>query len=608
MTAQPTKPLLKRGVTIQLKDGSTIVLSREVASKLNVVRSPLEYLLNVEGRTEDEAYQTVIPVDYYPAQNIRQYLKLMERIDKREELADIRLSQLFGLLLDAMYMGNETGYTNLADYIIATVYASREMGDNVKAEIRRIYLAGPPEPKRLLIQRRLAELNQTLTLKNVRNLHVTRMFSESRNVNVNTAIDNQGKILLLYSDLKPRSRYGKHKSIAYYDEVSPGREKLINSLLSRSNVEEMRVGGVIKQGIITVGEIRMKSKWMDSRNLIKYPSDQSEGRQLITRIGQSAVWQVSPYGSKLLTSDWNNTIKIYNLTDNSLVFEHKAHKHYLGDSAFRFESYVMGNWGHYLVLIYSSDDQDEGTLIELFAIDKTTSAGGQSIEGNKLLFEILIPIWTEDKEIAIDPYRRLVYIVYHSAQSQSVKVLLPGNSGYNVSIILVINFKGQVLHRYANREFAEFEFYVTVRQVLTHEAEYWSGEDEPLFGMTKEDLQYIEPQPNYTEIGDMAPIKLPAYEVWPNASTNSYQSYVSREPDSDNLWIRDSTDGFKVLALVKKNIGGFSKAVSSANGDYIVTIENRAVDDYNLSVMQTVLYTDDEVKIIRNILEGEKTT
>ena len=601
MAAHSTKLPLKHGVTIQLDDGSTIALSREVASKLNVVRSPIEYLLNVEGKSEDEAYQTVIPVDYYPAQNIRQYLKLMAKIDKREELANIRLSQLFGLLLDAMYMGNETSYTNLVDYILATVYASRNASKKVKAEIRRIYLAGPPEPKRL-IQRRLAELNQTLSLKNVRSMNITTEYDWLAEINERLAVDNQGKILFFYE---------KDKSTEYYDETSQRREKLIRSLLGDRFKVAFRTNGVIEGEVVVIGAFTTKT---GGRGLVKY-LPQKIRNPLITTIGSSssysASWDVSPHGSRLLVIDEDHMIKIYDLADNSLLFQHDVHKDYSGDYTFRLESYKMDNWGQYLLLAYDpynpdDPDSDEGIVIKLFTIDKTTSALGQPIGKNEPLFEILLPIWSPDKEVAVDPYRRLIYIALHPSEYSLFEVLRPNyQGGYPVSIILVINFKGQVLHRYVNSEFTQFNFYLTVRQLLTYEREYWDRRDEPWFSMAKEDLQYIESQPNYAKVGDMTPVKLPAYELWPNASATNYQLDIDGDPESDNFWMRDPTDGFKVLALVKKNTGYDNTLVSSANGDYIVTIENKIDDDYNLSVLQTVLYTDEQTKTIRNILEGK---
>ncbi len=590
MAAHSTKPILKRGVTIQLDDGSTVTLNRQVASKLNLVRSPIEYLLNVEGRTEDEAYKTVVPVDYYPAQYIRQYLELMTKIDKREQLPNIRLSQLFSLLLMAMYMGNETSMTNLADYILATVYASREMADNVKAEIRRMYSGGPPEAKRL-ISRRLAELNRTLSLKTLRKVNVVeKLYTMSPGLAPNIAIDNQGKIVLLYLT------YEKNKRIAFYDETDAKREKLINSMLvGRDNVI-IRVGGLTEQGIAIVEEVFGETK----QYLIRYPPSQAD-RQVITTIRFGVSWEISSHSSRLRVSD-NKITKIYDLTDDSLIFQQQTLKNRLGRSPFILKVFVMDDRGEYLLIIRVLS-RNRGIVLELYAISESVrTEGNPPPTKNKSLFEISIP--TFDTTIAtIDPYRQLIYIV----DKMTFQVRESHAPEYSLSIILVLDFSGQILHRYVNRKFDRIKFYPTAKQLLIREREI-SGpmiDNRPVFGMEEKDLRHIMPEPKYRKIGHLKPIRLPPYELWPVPPSYGYRD--DGEIFSDNFWIRDVINGFKIKALLQENTDYRDSAISSANGDYIVAIRELSDLPAELFVIQTVLYSDNDVKTIRNILEGGET-
>ncbi len=597
-----TKPLLKRGVTIELDDGTTLALNRETASKLDHIRRLLEHaLFLIPEKDQDKAYDQLLPVNDYPAQYVRQYLALMDKIDKKAKLPDIRLSRLFDLYFMARFLDNTISIANIPNYIFATILANQPMSKEMKQVVRETYLKLPVQLRKFIMNR-LDELNQTLSLKNVRNLNITGEFFGLHKTSQRVAVDNQGKILLLYE---------KEDRRIYYDETDGEREKLINSRPDDFSIK-LRIGGVTKEGIIVIEET--DATITGHRNLIKYLPGQAEGQLIATGLyydtfwevspHNDTFWEVSPHSSRLLVVNENGMINIYDLADNILIFQYEIRGHQMENPVFRFESYTMDDWGKYLLLTYHFDDPKKGMLVELFAIGKTVSGSDRT---NELMFEVLIPIWTKDREIAIDPYRQLVYVVYYPGHYTSIRVTRPDGTGYDISIILVINFKGQVLYRYANPKFDEFRFYTTANQLLTQEAEYGDpfGRHSPLmFGMEKEDLQYIEPLASYSQLEGMM-VKLPAYQIWPNLSGLSYRTMLRGNVHSHNFWIRDTTNGFKGVALVKKNTIIFNRAVSSASGNYVVTIEQQINDNqYKLSVMQTVLYTDDEVKAIRNILEG----
>ena len=602
MAAHSTNPPLKRGVTIQLDDGTQIALSREVASKLNLIRSPLEYLLNIEGKTEDEAYKTVIPVDYYPAQNIRQYLKLMAKIDKREELANIRLSQLFGLLLDAMYMGNETSITNLADYILATVYASREMADNVKAEIRRMYLSGPAEPKRL-IQRRLTELNQTPSLKRVRDITPSLNWSGQSSLSFqHMAIDGQGRIVAVVDRQEetrgqfPPGYYHYHRFKTLYDETDPQRGNMINSIYEHNPQVRIQVGGARERGITIVEGNQRGNTW----DLWKYlPGLNGESTIAV----DSHNWKLTPFGSRLIVPSLTD-IKIYDLNNNSLLFQKELPQRQLFEQGQFGEIYSvlkvvhLDKRGRYLFIthnVLTTRNVLYGDILELFDIDRP---------GDKRLFEILLTKLVNNA--VIDPYRKIIYIF-----QDKLAIGLPGGASRLVKVMSIVGFNGEVLHRYIYPAIDTIIPYPGPKHLLTHEREVRGIMGRPLtYGLDIKVADIIcdfyPPAEDY-KVGHLTPAKLPNYEIWPSPPPTRFGVNREGEAASDNFWIRDVNDEFKVKALVGADKDAEDEALISPNGDYIILSDKSRFQTAELTVFRTVLYSDEETQVIRNILQGEKT-
>ena len=608
------KPLLKRGVTIQLDDGSTIFLNRELASKFDLIRNLLDGALSDIEREErrerkrqeerrrkgekveeieekKDPYDVLLPVKEYSAEYIRKYLELFAKIEKREKLPNVRLTELFDFFLLALYMGNDSSVAMVADYIFSTILANQSASEETKKAIREMYSTFPFQGKNLLMNQ-FAEINRTLSLKNVRELNV-RLLSEFEIETQTTdivAIDNQGRIILLYED---------EGQTYLYDETSPQRQEMINSMLERAS-RILKIGGIVEQEIAIIDETRAGTPDPHLWQLVRYLPDQAKG-QVITDIRYGIRWYISGFGSKLLMAMGEGVIRVYDLVSQFLVFQHKISKEDIGGIRILQQFFVFGYLGKYL-LIGNNLSASRGIVIELFAVGEKLLK-----EYNRPFIQILIPSHKATMT-TIDPYRELIYIT----DLESSRINLPGGTGYSIDIILVLDFSGQVQHRYVYPVGDTVEFYPTARYLLTHEKEVGGAAtagDELVFGIPKDEIQYIDPAISYSKIGHLTPVKLPDYEAWPRQPAINYRIDSEGSTYSDNLWIRDANDNFKVKALVKANteFEEFEDLVtSSANGDYIMTVRRDVGEKDELAVIQTVPYTNDEMKIIREILEGEK--
>ena len=579
------KPLLERGVTIKLVDGSQIKLTRETASKFETIRTVIGYGGIEVGEKED-----IIKIFDYPAQYVRQYFKLVDKIDGRKELPNVHFTQLFDFSLITLLMGNEVSMTNLADYIFATALANQSAGKKVKTRMREIYLSYPAGPKRFIVNR-LAEVNRAISLKNLRNLDL-RFISRVRSIQ---AIDNQGRIVT-------RGVSEMTKKGLYYDETDPQREKLINQLKNQRRIEGIQIGGGTKQGITVVTQ----HYDIDTGEyvLTSYPPGQLEGKYLIS-FDSIFSWEIFPFGSRFRMVKDTHTgeegeimihdLRIHDLINGSLIFNYRRKSR---------ERYVLDDNGQYLFIIGEFPDHITATL---YAVGETTLDGdNRPVRRNRKLFETIIPI-LEPTSMIIDSYRRLIYI--HEDYSYQIRrpprpgelvVVYEGEAVYHfyIRVLLIVDFSGQVLHRYIHQG---IDIFPSAKHLLTSER-----------GMqlvTDDDLQYIIGP----EVGDNVKEKmkkLPDFELWPNLSVEGLivEDVVGR----DNLWIRDAAREFKIAALVKHTIGEIGLITSSPSGDIIIIssiylrhgVGQPVAPDS--SVMQTVLYTDHEMEIINEVLSGPR--
>ncbi len=562
------KPLLERGVTIKLNDGSQIKLSPEIASKFETIRTVIGYGGIEVGKEED-----IIKIFDRPAQYVRHYFQLVEKIDGRKELPNVHFTQLFDFFLIAQLMGNETSMNNLADYIFATALANQSAPNEVKARMMEIYSSYPAEPKRF-ITNRLAKLNHTISLKSLRNLDMR--FTISRPVVV---IDNQGRTVTRgYSRIT-----GKW---LYYDQTDPRREKVINQLKGKGDVEGIQIGGGTDQGITVVTEYY--DQHSKRYTLYGYTPDQLEGKRLIS-FDSTFRWELFPLGSRfrVVGGMRKGEIRIHDLTDGSLIFSYQRKSQ---------ERYVLDDKGQYFLVI---GDFSGYVRVTLYAAGETIpDSNNRPVRRNRKLFEMIIPSPRAAViSIVIDSYRRLIYI--HQDFSYYIQrpprlgeqvVDIEGVAGYLsfIKILLIVDFSGQILHRYAYQ--GEINIFPSAKHLLTNE----SG----MRLIPEKDLQYIFGR----EVSEGVK-ELPDFELWPTTSVEGLvvEDVVGR----DNIWIRDATKGFKITALVKQNAGEIGNITSSPNGDIIVLSPIGDVRmESDASVMQTVLYTDHEVEIINEVLSG----
>ncbi len=578
------KPLLKRGVTIKLNDGSKIKLSPEIASKFETVRTVLAYGGIEVGEEED-----IIKIFDYPAQYVRHYFQLVNKIDGRKELPNIHFTQLFDFFLIASLMGNETSMTNLADYILATALANQSATKEVKAAMREIYLSFPAGPKQFIMNR-LAELNRAISLKTLRNLN----FKHLGDV---VAIDNQGRIITKI--------YVAPEGIPpYYDETDPQRQTLINELEQQGALSRVQIGGGTKEGVTMVVE-----KYGQNA-LYKYLPGQTKDQYLIPIRREIDIWELSPHGSRfrvITLEDKAKIVKIHDLTDGSLIFSYKITLFYdpLVEIIYQEEYDATDDTGRYF-LVTSMDNSERYINAKLFSVgEMVRGTNGKMIRQNRELFEIKIPGHNNDRRIGIvDSHRQLIYIYDNSSHNsrrpprigEPVRLQVYRREGVyeaNFKILLVVDFSGQVLHRYVYR--GKINIFPT-KHLLTRE----SGMGQ----LTEEDIQYIV-GPEVSDKVKEEMKKLPQFELWPTSFLEN--STVGSVAGRNNLWIRDATKDFKIAALVKQNAGEIQKITSSPSGDIIALPSVEYVPPGappDSAVMQTVLYTDHEMEIINEVLSG----
>ncbi len=591
------KPKLIKDVTIELKDGSQLKLSKEVASKLDAIR---QVIIDTNG------YDIAIPFTGYPAQDIRLYLRLMDKIDKREALPDVRLIQLFSLINVAEYLGNNLSVTNIADYILATTLTNRDMTVELKNATRINYrqLISPLIDD--FIMGRLGELNRSLSFENVRDLEIDigefslkeifRSYRAGANIVSSAddpmkklAIDGQGRVVVYLIDKK-----------IFYDETDPQREKLINSLIGPDR--QIQIGGVTERGVtVVLAHLDRNSGW---RNLYKYLPGRPEGEHLIS-IDASSDWVIFPLGSRLLVMSTKSGVEIrqiYNLIDGSLVYQYQLPEYDRLPSA-------MDKEGKYLLIALKSPRHYPMFVARLIAMAETApGANGQLVRNDRILFEIPISParygenYAEIEKI-IDPYRQLIYIT--DSSSRRIQKRTPRGQRAErprpIVVLLVINFAGQVLHRYVYFKAHDIvlKFYPTAKHLITYERGLSSSKLR-ISGVRSEDLRHIIP-PTVTrgEFGSLA--KLPPYEIWPAAPITVSRT-TSRSTPYINFWIRDTSNGFKVKALVQNIKHGYSYIISSTTGDYVVATIPIPSKTRKSSVIKTVFYTDSDVRDIRGIL------
>ncbi len=577
------KPLLERGVTIKLNDDSQIELNREIASKFETIRTVIGYGGIEVGKKED-----IIKIFDYPAQYVRHYFQLVEKIDEKKELPNIHFTQLFDFFLVAHLMGNETSMTNLADYIFATALANQSATKEVRAAMREIYSSYPAGPKRFIMNR-LAKLNHTISLKSLRNLDM-RFINDVRPI---AAIDNQGRIVT-------RELSKTTKKWLYYDETDPQREKLINHLQDKEIIDGIQIGGGTNQGITVV--TRHYDQNSKKYVLYGYPPGQLKGKHLIS-FDSSFKWEIFPFASRFKMEKrisgmyGERNIWIYDLADGSLIFS------YIGLFS---SNYTTDDSGRYFLItntnMQTSPDHIEAKLFSVGEMVRGTN--GKLTRQNRKLFEVKIPGHDYDESI-VDSYRRLIYIFdYYSHRTQ-----MPLRAGEEeiyqggIRILLVIDFSGQVLHRYIY--WGVVNIFPSAKHLLTNEF----GRGMPILRLkfarlfSERDLQYIFRQEAVSNEVSQEMKKLPNFELWP---TTSVEGIAVDSVGPDNLWIRDATKGFKIAALVKKNYGEVDHITSSPSGSIIVLPPGYVPPGalHISSVMQTVLYSDHELEIINEVLSG----
>ncbi len=629
----PSKSQLTEDVTIELEDDSEIKLNKEVASKLEAVRDVISDI----GR-----YDMAVPFTSYPPEDIRLYLKLMKRIDKREALANIRLTQLFKLINVAEYLGNGLSVDNLADYILATTLAARNMSKEVRKAVQINYQQLISPLINDLIMDGLDAHLQSISVTKLRylNLNGWNIFYQQegaigndRDIRDRLAIDEEGRIvasLLTKNNMEWR----------FYDETNAQREKTVNQFItkdtSRYNRVRIRVGGMTEKGIIVIaGHLDSYLGWYI--HTIYFPGQ--PGRSLNHLI--TGKWRIFPLAPRLevlasLTGSeqddlddldqWDKILrslsidikfKIYDLASDQMLF----------NFGLRERDVYTDDLGRYLVVI--TNFIREGMVIERFLIDQKT-VKGQSDSFKKRVSRMSIRGHFANNCV-IDPYRKLLYVFDREGKEIKKEGLWTWAGGIEsttlyrkASILLVITFGGKVLHRYIY--ITELSLYPTAKHLITVESKLTEDRTglgrnfikDDLAELEAEDLQRIGWNVNFSRKDkfnlvdqNIVGVVVPPYELWPavfpevdlsNIELNDYGLYLDQYR---GVWIRDVTDGFKPLALIENWVQHNANIVSSPSGDYIFIGHQKTRHPLSARpvIVQTSLYSQKEVQIISNLLE-----
>ncbi len=631
---------VKLDIKLELADGSLLPLTQD-----QVLKS-----LTIKDVTVDVGlYTLTIPIDKYPANKVWQFFSLFDDIEKRADLAQqkVTLSQLIEMLPIADYFAAETIMNNLIDYILATILANLNMPEEAKKKVQDKYAQLSNILDDAVRRRLVTKMNET-SVKNVRMvpLDPEANFSE-------VIITDQGQVATNYR-MYYRG-YGRHRYEQLYDETDNQRERKLNQLAEKLTYPgnvchklEIELGGIVENKISIFLHTYYRTYLdcpltEDTNDRYYYPPGQLAGDRLLLlppymRLFLYGLRGLSKYSVPAAgIGQKNRLLSIYKTVRangqkfdelDGIIFEKQfTYSHYLWiyriielpsrkalfsnltPAGATYEDQA----GKYLVTAISittslAPNLSGASVIELFEVDS-----------KKRLFRIIIDGLRLDEgrgnEIIIDPIRRLLYIKINNYVEVNYSIT---NADISPPVILIINFKGQIIHRYLALRPYIISLKVIESKLLTIEfhlvEDYLKGDitilqtskfvtARSIFISTREIAQYQK----------MA--ELPPYEFFPDLQLKLDDYQHDMEDDVfiyGGVWLRDPDNGYQPIARISDlPILVTAKLVADIDVEKVVKINSSPTGHYitlnvprtkKVQIYKLTLYDQAEAKAIMDIL------
>ncbi len=639
-------PGIKLDIKLELADDSLLALTEEQVLQSTTIR---------DATVDAELYTLTIPLTKYPPEEVRRFFSLFDQIEQRADLAQqkVTLSQLFNLLPLADFFAAETIIDNLIDYILATILANPNMSEKMRKEVQDKYeqlFVGLQHT----LYRRLAIKVSELSVKNVRTL----IAGQERLELLNVIITDRGQIATNYGE--SYEGYGGYiNDELLYDETSTQRTKQLNQLvqeLMKGQIDELgcELAGIIDSLRFKLGGIvndktslLFHTNWHDKHtNVYEHKNEYYGPRQLI---GVNVTTSVSINFARLLL--YGNRVAIRDprgskgLNTEQLLSIYKAARangqqiDELDQKIFDKQHFACGGlpWAIYRIIelpgqkvLFSNlipdmiyENQDGKYVVTVTnistgaAIIKSASMVLElfEVDSKKRLFRIILDelqIETIDTDlstdnITIDPVRQLLYVkienqVKISYSTTDTTIWLP--------VILVINFKGEVIHRY----FAPAPYNIYFRLAGPRLISIELSLGQPLTGnpIVVENGRFLGDYSDFiaeSEISKYQEIaQLPPYEPFPQLPLKAEEYHYDPEDEVftyGGIWLRDPANGFQPIARISDlpyhvtDIHRNIKVNSSPHGHYI-TLNMRETG--KVQVYKLTSYDQAEEKAIRDIL------
>ncbi len=636
-------PDVQLDVKLELADGTLLSLTRDQVLKSITVRD-----LTIDA----ELYTLIIPVTKYSAKPVKRFFSLFNQIEKRADLAQhgVTLNQLIDLLPIADFFAAETLMNNLIDYILATILANLNISEKVKKEIQSKYRKLSDILADAVHSRLAMKMSET-SVKNVR-----AIIPRPEESTWGPAWELRNLIVTDYGQLVVNYRESNTKYEELYDETNGQRAEKFNQLIENLIEEDdiyktkFELGGILGDktsfffqtyphfGIKTIS---IENKYYgpgqslgvdlpflpDDSDLLLYGNRiviNTNDEELNLEQALSIYKAARADGQEFDELDRKIFMKQYAKDTQQWkyqIIELPSGKILFSD----FISTIMDadQSGKYVVRMTSivtslATDSPISSVLELFEID-----------GRKRLFRVILDelVIEGDEmdpggEITIDPIRRLLYIKIGNRVKVNYSI---SDVDLWVSLILVVNFEGKIIHRYFAGLY-DIYFKVAGSKLITTEHYYrdqMAGEatvlevDSFSFGGP-----IFLPGSEVAKYQEMA--QLPSYEPFPNLPLNpeeyqydpefekslngaGYSIYSKyRKPGYKGIWLRDPDNGFQPIARISDlpiNIVSISqnqiKINPSPDGQYAVIDFG---EPHKINIYKLTLYDKAEEKAILDIL------
>ncbi len=628
-------PGVKLDIKLELADGSLLFLTRKQVLKSLTIR---------DATVDAGLYTLTIPVDRYPANKVWQFFSLFDYIVDRADLAQqkVTLSQLIEMLPIADYFAAETLVDNLIDYILATILANPNMSEKVKKEVRTKY-ARLSDILQDAIYRRL--IMSKTSIKDVR----TVIPGQKQLKFLEVVVTDYGQIAVSYGQSLEESVIGED----LYDETESQRAKELNQLTKKItegqiNDSRFKLGGIVEDKISFLFRTR---PYDDHIKVYKDKNEYYGPGQLvgvdITALMPNNSGHLLLYGNRVTVRDLYggeglNTAKLLSIYKTARINGQQFDELDIKIFTARYRG-SSSSWGIYRIIELPSQKvlfstpipdmiyEDQGGKYVVAVTNISTGLATKKsanliielfeVDSKERLFRIIIDELDFKKngtdEITIDVIRQLLYIKIDSHLLLHYSVT---DSDLWTLAILVINFKGEIIHYYL-----VFDPYFINLRIAGSKLLAIEFHEEEMKKKAKGEFTIVQtgvfsggshifiPGSEVTEYQKIT--ELPAYEPFPDLPPLKPDDYQHNEEEDvfqyAGLWLRDSDNGYQPTALISDlplvaaqlepdtGVENEIKINSSPNGHYVIL---NAPTTGKVQVYKLTTYDQAEKKAIMDIL------